>query len=132
MSADLQQAKRCAEKIDVPFAYSSNGQWVEEYDYRTGIEPFIPIGEFPSREELIQCYEFERNMTELEKQVFAERFYTSLDITFPRFYQRIAVCSILDAIVLGRKRILFVTATGTGKTYTAFQTVNNLLNNRLA
>ena len=71
-------------------------------------------------------------MSEKEKKVFAERFYTSLDIPSPRYYQRIAVDKVLDAIALGRKRILLVMATGTGKTYTSFQIVNNLRNNRLA
>ena len=132
VSAGLQQAKRYAEKLCVPFAYSSNGQGFEEYDYLTGIESFIHIDKFPSREELIRRYEVERGMTEAEKKVFAERFYTSLDIPLPRSYQCIAVDQVLDAIVLGRKRILLVMATGTGKTYTAFQIVNNLRNNRLA
>ena len=132
VSAGLQQAKRYAEKLCVPFAYSSNGQGFEEYDYLTGIESFIHIDKFPSREELIRRYEVERGMTEAEKKVFAERFYTSLDIPLPRSYQCIAVDKVLDAIVLGRKRILLVMATGTGKTYTAFQIVNNLRNNRLA
>ena len=132
VSAGLQQAKRYAEKLCVPFAYSSNGQGFEEYDYLTGIESFIHIDKFPSREELIRRYEVERGMTEAEKKVFAERFYTSLDLPLPRSYQCIAVDQVLDAIVLGRKRILLVMATGTGKTYTAFQIVNNLRNNRLA
>ncbi|MBQ4401076.1 MAG: DEAD/DEAH box helicase family protein [Synergistaceae bacterium] len=132
VSAGLQQAKRYAEKLCVPFAYSSNGQGFEVYDYLTGIESFIHIDKFPSREELIRRYEVERGMTEAEKKVFAERFYTSLDIPLPRSYQCIAVDKVLDAIVLGRKRILLVMATGTGKTYTAFQIVNNLRNNRLA
>ena len=132
VSAGLQQAKHYAEKLGVPFAYSSNGQGFEEYDYFTGLETFIPIDNFPSREELIRRYETERGMTESEKKVFAERFYVSLDIPSPRFYQRIAVDKVLDVIALGQKRILLVMATGTGKTYTAFQIVNNLRNNRFA
>lgn len=132
VSAGLQQAKMYAEKLGVPFAYSSNGEGFEEYDYLTGIERFIPISEFPSREELTLRYESERGMTESEKKVFAERFYTSLDIPSPRYYQRIAVDRVLDAIALGRKRVLLVMATGTGKTFTAFQIVNNLRNNKLA
>ena len=132
VSAGLQQAKIYAEKLSVPFAYSSNGHGFEEYDYLTGVETFIPIDKFPSREELIRRYEIERGMSEKEKKVFAERFYTSLDIPSPRYYQRIAVDKVLDAIALGRKRILLVMATGTGKTYTSFQIVNNLRNNRLA
>ena len=132
VSEGLQQAKIYAEKLDVPFAYSSNGQGFEEFDYLTGVERFIPISEFPSREELIRRYESERRMTEAEKKIFAERFYTSLDIPSPRFYQRIAVDKVLEAIAHGQKRLLLVMATGTGKTYTAFQIVNNLRNNRLA
>ena len=132
VSEGLQQAKMYAEKLGVPFAYSSNGEGFEEYDYLTGIERFIPVSEFPSREELTLRYESERGMTETEKKVFAERFYTSLDIPSPRYYQRIAVDRVLDAIANGRKRILLVMATGTGKTFTAFQIVNNLRNNKLA
>ena len=132
VSAGLQQAKTYAEKLDVPFAYSSNGSGFQEYDYLTGLETFIPAGKFPSREELIRRYESERGMSETEKKIFAERFYTSLDIPSPRFYQRIAVDKVLDSIAEGRKRLLLVMATGTGKTYTAFQIVNNLRKNRLA
>ena len=132
VSAGLQQAKGYAEKLGVPFAYPSNGQGFEEYDYIIGLETFIPIDQFPSREELIRRYEIERGMSEPEKKVFAERFYTSLDVPSPRYYQCIAADKVLDAIALGRKRILLVMATGTGKTYTAFQIVNNLRNNRLA
>lgn len=132
VSYGLQQAKMYAEKLEVSFAYSSNGQGFEEYDYLTGIESFVPIDRFPSREELTQRYETERNMTETEKKVFAERFYTSLDIPSPRYYQRIATDKVLDAIVHNQKRVLLVMATGTGKTYTAFQIVNNLMKNRIA
>ncbi len=132
VSAGLQQAKMYAEKLDIPFAYSSNGQGFEEYDYLTGLETFIPIDKFSSREELIRRYETERGMTEAEKKVFAERFYTSLDVPSPRYYQRIAVDKVLDAITTGRKRLLLVMATGTGKTFTAFQIVNNLMKNRIA
>ena len=80
VSAGLQQAKHYAEKLGIPFAYSSNGQGFEEYDYLTGLETFIPIDKFLSREELIRRYEAERGMTETEKEVFTKSFYTSLDI----------------------------------------------------
>lgn len=132
VSAGLQQAKMYADKLGVPFAYSSNGQGFQEYDYLTGIESFIPIDKFPSRDELIRRYEPERGMTEAEKAILSAPFYTSLDIPSPRFYQRIAVDNVLDAIALGQKRLLLVMATGTGKTYTAFQIVNNLMKNRIA
>ncbi len=132
VSAGLQQAKIYAEKLDVKFAYSSNGDGFEEYDYLTGTERFITLNEFPSREELIRRYESESGMTETQKKIFSEGFYTSLDVPSPRFYQRIAVDSVLDSIALGNRRVLLVMATGTGKTFTAFQIVNNLRNNKLA
>ena len=132
VSAGLQQAKTYAEKLGVKFAYSSNGDGFEEFDYLTGIERFIQLSEFPSREELIRRYESESSMNELQKKIFAEGFYTSLDVPSPRFYQCIAVDSVLNSIALGNRRVLLVMATGTGKTFTAFQIVNNLRNNRLA
>ena len=98
VSAGLQQAKIYAEKLDVPFAYSSNGEGFEEYDYLTGIERFIPIDKFPSRDELTARYFSESQMTESEKAVLSAPFYTSLDIPSPRVYQRIAVDRVLDAI----------------------------------
>lgn len=67
-----------------------------------------------------------------EKSLLSAPFYTSLDIPSLRFYQRIAVDRVLDAIALGRKHLLLVMATGTGKTYTAFQIVNNLMKNHIA
>ena len=131
ISAGLQQAKGYAEKLDLPFAYSSNGDGFEEYDYLTGLERTISMDEFPSRDELITRYYKELNkgsgITETEKKLLDQPFYSSADTFPPRFYQRIAVDRTLDAIALGQNRILLVMATGTGKTYTAFQIVYRLI-----
>lgn len=131
VSAGLQQAKGYAEKLDLPFAYSSNGDGFEEYDYLTGLERTLSMDEFPTRDELIARYYRELNggsgITEAEKKLQDQPFYSSADTFPPRFYQRIAVDRTLDAIALGQNRILLVMATGTGKTYTAFQIVYRLI-----
>ena len=135
ISSGLQQAKEYAEKLDVPFAYSSNGDGFEEYDFLTGLERTIALEDFPERDELIARYHREMNngegITETEKIIQAQPYYSSQDTFPPRFYQRIAVDRTLDAIALGKQRILLVMATGTGKTYTAFQIVFRLINAKL-
>lgn len=131
VSSGLQQAKLYAEKLELPFAYSSNGTGFEEYDYITGQEKYLSLDEFPSRIELTERYYRECQVTQPERNLLAYPFYSSVETFPPRFYQRIAVDSVLKAIAKGRKRILLVMATGTGKTYTAFQIVNNLLKNRI-
>ena len=131
VSAGLQQAKGYAEKLDLPFAYSSNGDGFQEYDYLTGLERTLSLDEFPIREELINRYYSELHggsgITEEERKIQNQAFYSSADTFPPRFYQRIAVDRVLDAIALGEDRILLVMATGTGKTYTAFQIVYRLI-----
>ena len=135
ISAGLQQAKGYAEKLDLPFAYSSNGDGFEEYDYLTGLERTISMDEFPSRDELIARYYKELNrgsgITDAEKRLQDQPYYSSQDTHPPRYYQRIAIDRTLDAIALGQDRILLVMATGTGKTYTAFQIVYRLLSSGL-
>ena len=128
VSAGLQQAKMYAEKLGVPFAYSSNGDGFNEYDFLTGVERSLKLDEFPSREELIERYYEEAKITEAEKKILNQPFYSAQNFFPPRFYQRIAVNRVLKAIVNGQKRLLLVMATGTGKTYVAFQVIHKLLN----
>lgn len=135
VSYGLQQAKEYAEKLDLPFAYSSNGDGFEEFDFQTGAERTIALDQFPTRDELISRYYSELNkgtgITEAEKTIRSQPFYSSQDTFPPRFYQRIAVNRVLTAIALGKNRILLVMATGTGKTYTAFQIVYRLIKSGL-
>ena len=135
IAAGLQQAKGYAEKLDLPFAFSSNGDGFEAYDYLTGLERTISMDEFPSRDELIARYYKELNkgsgITDAEKKLQDQPYYSSQDTHPPRYYQRIAIDRTLDAIALGQDRILLVMATGTGKTYTAFQIVYRLLSSGL-
>jgi len=131
VSFGLQQAMTYAQMLDVPFAYSSNGDGFVEHDFLTGIERELPLGEFPTEEELIARYKAEINggkgLSDAQNAILNQPFYSSQKSYPPRYYQRIAVNRTLDAIAKGQNRLLLVMATGTGKTYTAFQIVYRLL-----
>ncbi len=135
VSHGLQQAMTYAKMLDLPFAYSSNGDAFYEHDFLTGIEREIPLDEFPSVEELVARYKREINgghgVLPEQESVLAQPYYSSHNTYAPRYYQRIAVNRTLDAIAQGRQRLLLVMATGTGKTYTAFQIVYRLLKSGL-
>lgn len=123
LSFGLQQAKEYCLMMDVKFAYSSNGDGFEEYDFLTGVERTLTLDAFPSEKELMERYVQESSMTEDELKALTQPYYVSANTYAPRYYQQVAVDRIMDAIARGQKRILLVMATGTGKTYTAFQTV---------
>lgn len=131
ISFGLQQAMTYAEMLDLPFAYSSNGDGFEEHDFLTGAERTLSMDEFPTVEELISRYKMEKNggkgLNEEEEKLLSQPYYSSQKTFPPRYYQRNAVNRTLDAIARGQNRILLVMATGTGKTYTAFQIVYRLL-----
>lgn len=131
VSFGMQQAKLYAKMLDVPFAYSSNGDAFQEFDFITGVEREIAPDEFPSPEELFARYQNEMNdgqgFSEAERTLIHQPYYTSQNTYPPRYYQQVAVNRTMDAIAKGRQRILLVMATGTGKTYTAFQIVYRLL-----
>ena len=130
-SFGLQQAKEYAQMMDVPFAYSSNGQGFQEYDFLTGKERSLKMEDFPTKEELYARYFAEMNdgqgLSTEELKVIEQPYCTGQDIFPPRYYQRNAVNRTVNAIAQGQKRLLLVMATGTGKTYTAFQIVYRLL-----
>lgn len=131
VSFGMQQAKEYAQMMDVPFAYSSNGFGFEEYDFLTGKERSLSMEEFPTKEELYERYLKESNdgegLSENELKVINQPFCTGQDIYPPRYYQRNAVNRTVEAVARGERRMLLVMATGTGKTYTAFQIVYRLL-----
>lgn len=131
VSFGMQQAKEYCEMMDVPFAFSSNGFGFQEYDFLTGKERSLSMDEFPTKEELYQRYLSESNdgegLSEDELKVINQPYCTGQDIYPPRYYQRNAVNRTVDAVARGQKRILLVMATGTGKTYTAFQIVYRLM-----
>jgi type I restriction enzyme R subunit len=131
VSFGLQQAMTYAQMMDIPFAYSSNGDAFYEHDFLTGQERQIPIDQFPTQEELFARYYKEihdgNGFTEEEKKVVDQPYYSSQNTYPPRYYQRNAVNRTVEAIARGQERLLLVMATGTGKTYTAFQIVYRLL-----
>lgn len=131
VSYGLQQAMTYAQMINVPFAYSSNGDAFQEHDFLTGQECQIALEDFPSPAELTARYEAGANggsgLSDAEKRIQAQPYYTSQTTYSPRYYQRNAIDKTLDAIAKGQDRLLLVMATGTGKTYTAFQIVYRLL-----
>ena len=135
VSHGMQQAKEYAAMMDIPFAFSSNGFGFQEYDFLTGKERSFSMNEFPTKEELYQRYLSESNngngLSEKELRVINQPYCTGQDIFPPRYYQRNAVNRTVNAVARGDKRMLLVMATGTGKTYTAFQIVYRLLKTEL-
>lgn len=127
VSYGLQQAIDYARMLDLPFAYSSNGDGFVEHDFLTGQEREFSLEEFPTDEELADRYKAESGMTSAQEEVIRQPYYSSQSTYPPRYYQRIAINRTVDAIARGQQRILLVMATGTGKTYTAFQIVYRML-----
>lgn len=122
----MQQAMKYAKILDIPFAYSTNGKAFLEHDFLTGKEREISMDEFPSPEELWNRYKIGKNLTSDEEKIINEPYYYAPGTNKPRYYQRIAINRTCEAIARNQKRILLVMATGTGKTFTAFQIIHRL------
>ena len=135
VSHGLQQAMTYAQMMDLPFAYSSNGDAFYEHNFLTGQEQQIALDKFPTQAELVARYYAELNggkgISDLEKKIVLQPYYSSQNTYPPRYYQRNAVNRTVEAIARGQQRLLLVMATGTGKTYTAFQIVYRLLRSDL-
>jgi type I restriction enzyme, R subunit len=126
VGAGMQQALEYAEILDVPFAYSSNGDAFLEHD-RTGangsVERELSLDEFPSPEDLWGRYRTAKGYTPAQDVVATQGYYDDSSGKSPRYYQLVAINRTIDAIARGQNRILLVMATGTGKTYTSFQII---------
>ena len=131
VSYGIQQAITYARMLDVPFAYSSNGDAFYEHDMITGQERQIDLDKFPSPAELLMRFQTEQGVTPAEMQAINQPYYTSQTTYSPRYYQRNAINRTVEAVAQGKDRLLLVMATGTGKTYTAFQIVYRLLKSGL-
>ncbi len=119
----MQQALVYAESLDIPFVYSSNGEGFLEHDRLKAsgnIESLLSLDAFPSPEVLYQRFCAEKGITPDIEQTVLSEYYPAQP---PRYFQRVAINRTVEAVARGQKRILLVMATGTGKTYTAFQII---------
>ena len=124
----MQQAMKYAEILHIPFAYSSNGNGFIEHDYFSGAETELELDQFPSEEELWSRYLKGKRLDPNQERIVTEPdHYDVFSQKKPRYYQRIAIDKTLEVIAKKQDRILLVMATGTGKTFTAFQIIWKLL-----
>jgi type I restriction enzyme R subunit len=132
VGAGLQQALKYAEIIDVPVAFSSNGDGFLMHDRSgfTKIEQELSLESFPSPPELWQMYKkYKKIETPAQEEIASFDYFFDGSGRAPRYYQQIAINRTVEAIAQGQNRILLVMATGTGKTYTAFQIIYRLWKN---
>jgi type I site-specific restriction endonuclease len=126
IGSGMQQALNYAEMLDIPFVYSSNGDAFLEHDRTVTsgiIEREIPLDKFPTPQELWQRYCKWRNIDDQLQPIVTQSYYDDGSGKSPRYYQQIAINKTVEAIAKGENRILLVMATGTGKTFTAFQII---------
>ncbi len=129
----MQQALVYAEMMDVPFVYSTNGDAFIEHDRsaKSGqLERELPLDAFPSPEDLWKRYCSWKGIDETNKPIVTQDYYTDSSGKIPRYYQLVAINRTIEAIAKGQNRILLVMATGTGKTFTAFQIIWRLWKSR--
>lgn len=122
----MQQALAYAETLDIPYVFSSNGTGFVFHD-RTGVsaerETTLSLSDFPSPEDLWSRYRAWKGLTPEAEEIVLQDYYDDGSGKTPRYYQVNAVNAAVEAIAKGRDRVLLVMATGTGKTYTAFQII---------
>lgn len=126
ISAGMQQALGYAEMIQVPFVFSSNGDgFLFHNKLQTAgvVEKEISMDSFPSPEELWQIWSNYKGFDTEQSAIITQDYYSDGSNKTPRYYQLLAINKTIEAIVKGQNRILLVMATGTGKTYTAFQII---------
>ncbi len=116
----LQQAIQYAEMLNVKFAYSSNGKGIVEHDFLTGMESNLEA--FPSPEELWNRLKGTFTFTEPTSEADSlSQYWEEVGGKAPRYYQQVAINKAVNAVLEGQNRILLTMATGTGKTFVAFQ-----------
>lgn len=122
----MQQGVEYAKILDIPFVYSSNGKSFLERDRLNGTEREMALNEFPSPDELWERYTTKEFTPKQEEIITQPYYFDSFSKKSPRYYQRVAINRTIEAIAQGKERILLVMATGTGKTFTAFQIAHRL------
>lgn len=122
----MQQALDYAQTLEIPFVFSSNGDGFLFHD-RTGLsavlETTLGLNGFPSPEALWAQYRIWKGLIPTEEDLILQPYYDDGSGKEPRYYQRAAINATIEAIAKGQNRVLLVMATGTGKTYTAFQII---------
>ncbi len=129
----MQQALKYAESLDIPFVFSSNGSGFLEHDRTPDsgtIENEVDIDSFPSPDDLYRRYCANKKVTPEVEQVIQQDNYEGSSAHSPRYFQQVAINRTVEAVARGQDRILLVMATGTGKTYTAFQIIWRLWKSR--
>jgi type I restriction enzyme, R subunit len=122
----MQQGLGYAEMLQVPFVFSSNGDGFLFHNKITTdgvIERELGLHEFPSPEQLWQWWAKHQGLTEQQESLVIQDYYSDGSNKTPRYYQLLAINKTIEAIAKGQNRILLVMATGTGKTFTAFQII---------
>ena len=126
MADGMQQALQYADMMDVPFVFSSNGDgfvFHNKFITEGPAEINLSLDEFPSPETLWKMYHEQNHISPMQDMVIDEPYYSDNPDKQPRYYQINAVNKTVEAIASGQNRVLLVMATGTGKTYTAFQII---------
>ena len=133
VGSGMQQALAYAEALDVPFVFSSNGDGFLFHD-RTGtfpaIEQALTLDEFPSPDTLWAHYKRWRGLDDADESLLTSLNHSEVGGKEPRYYQQLAINRTIEAIARGQERVLLVMATGTGKTYTAFNIIWRLWRNK--
>lgn len=118
------QAQEYAQKLDVRFVFTSNGDGFLFYDMETGKQKQLSLDDFPTPQDLFEKqFKEEIDKSEDFKKVLETPYYFGEESYVPRYYQRIAINRTVEAIAKGQERVLLVMATGTGKTFMAFQII---------
>ena len=128
VGAGIQQAIEYAETLDIPFVFSSNGDAFLFHDRTVDLgkkEIELPLDKFPKPQELWEKFKKFKQIEDTEtEKVYTQNYHKDISSNKePRYYQRIAINRAVEAIAKGQDRVLLVMATGTGKTYTAFQII---------
>lgn len=126
IGAGMQQGLTYAERLDVPYVFSTNGDGFLFHDRLATSGPKeqeLALDAFPSPDELWQRYCQSKGITSTTSPVITQDYYSDGSNRAPRYYQMIAINRTVEAIASGQKRVLLVMATGTGKTYTSFQII---------
>lgn len=120
----MEQALDYGRLLDIPFVFSSNGDGFIEHDRTEQANPIereLRLDEFPSPESLWERYRKWKGLTDPQTEIVTQSYFEDASGKEARYYQRVAINRVMESVAQGENRILLVLATGTGKTYVAFQ-----------